>query len=186
MRIILVILVLIIIAIPTAAQTCGTYLPCGNVPWGLPQFPGLRSPTPVVLSDAGNPLVVATSTPGSTATSPTTFITPTPFLDASAFTDNVATLEAMFDATDIPVLNAEGTPVSLENTIATDGELFFAYAKGITANSFGVFAPLVNFIVFTFLFSIFFAVVRMALPVLAVIFGAIRKIIQFLLDFIPG
>jgi hypothetical protein len=173
-------------AMPTFAQTCGNLLPCGNVPWGLPSYPVLRSPTPVVLNNAAIVVMTNTPVPASTATPFSSFITPTPFMDTGQFGDNIATIQALFDATDIPVLNAEGTPAGLDDTIAVEGSLFFSYAKGFTANSFGVFAPMVNFIIFSFLFAIVFAITRLALPVAAALVGAIRKIIQFILDAIPG
>lgn len=185
MRTTLLILILIV-ALPTSAQqNCGNGLPCGPIPWSLPQFPDLRSPTPFIWQQANQ--VALTSTPVPTATSiGSSFLTPTPFSTFEDFSDNVATLQAQFEATDIPITNELGTPIALDETIAENGSIFFSYARGFTANSFGVFAPLIDFIIFAFLLTLVYAVLQFTLPVLTAIFGAFRRLIQFLLDFIPG
>jgi hypothetical protein len=181
MRTILILLVLML-AIPSVAQTnCGNGLPCGPVPWTLPSFPNLQSPTPANYTNSQN-VVFVTATPGPTSTQ---YITPTQFFDTSAIQDNVSTIEALFNATNVPITNGLGTPIAIDATIATNGTTFFSYARGFSANSFGVFAPLVDFILFAFLLSLAFALTRIALPLLAVLLGIIRKVVQLILDFIP-
>ena len=179
-------LIVLFVALPIQAQSnCGNGLPCGPIPWTLPQFPDLRSPTPFIWEQANE--VALTSTPVPSATSiGSSFITPTPFATFEDFSNNVATLQAVFEATEIPITNELGTPIALDATIAENGSIFFSYARGFTANSFGVFAPLIDFIIFAFLLTLFYAVLQFALPVLTALFGAFRKLIQFLLDFIPG
>jgi len=177
---------LLLLVFPVQAQTnCGG-LPCGSIPWAIPQFPDLRSPTPLDSVQSNLP-EVPTSTPTSTATTaPTAYATVTPFMDTANIQDNVATLQAIFDATPIAILDAQGTPVSIDQTIASNGALFFSYARGFTSNSFGVFSPIIDFILFVLLLTLTFTLIRISLPVLAAIIGAIRKIIVFILEFVPG
>lgn len=176
---------LICAALPAAAQSdCGNGLPCGSLPWSIPQFGSLRSPTP--LSDGfANPVPTATATPTPTTTP---YQTATPFIDTvSTIQAQVETIQAIYEATEEVIVNPEGTPVNLDSfDVATQSETFFSYLKGFSGQSFGIFSPLVDFVIFVLIMSLVVLLSRFILPVLGMLVGIVRRAVQLILDFIPG
>lgn len=178
--------------VPVAAQTCGNGVSCKPADWSLPNLPELRSPTPIVYDGAGAagtptaaPTVTLQPSPVYTYTPVPTF---TPFLDTAPINEAVSTLEAITGGTRAPVLNAEGTPIDRDSHIAQVtyiSSLFFGYVRGLNNNIFGSFAPLVSVLVAGFSFLIFSKLFSLFAPVFMVLFGFIRKVITFILDFIP-
>lgn len=181
-KLIVVILIVLLSSQAVAAQSnCGNGLPCGTVPWRLPTVPRLNSPTPmpthVVQDDSINP--------GAPTATPAPFATPTAVGDMgiTGLEDQIATLQAVID----------GTPITVEDHgIATEepdmGEsagAVFGFILGLQGVHFGVLTPLVTFVFFCLFTVIAMKAGFFILPVIAVVFGFIRKIISAILEFIP-
>lgn len=62
----------------------------------------------------------------------------------------------------------------------------FGYARGLSEVNFGSLSPLITFLFTSLLIFIFVKTVLFLLPVFAALFGVIRKIVELILDFIPG
>jgi len=162
------------------AQTCGSGLPCGPLPWQLPSFPSVSSPTPI-------PTVIATAslftaTPTVTGTPPTAVPTPTATspLDLSGVDDHLATIQGI----------AASTPSSINGgrsfDLGANAGSFWPYMMGLGQIHFGIFTPLIQFAIFALLFIVGIRVALMMLPLIGSLVGIIRKIVQTVLDFIPG
>lgn len=191
------------------AQTCGDGLPCGPIPWELPGYPILESPTPInadvgAITPTPSATVTLTHTPTPTLTytptytrtptptlthtaTPTPTITETPPFDPTDISDQLATLENIQE-TQIAVEDAVGTDVNIEDIEAyiEDAEIFFSYAKGINADIAGPFAPLVTVVIVALAMMMFVMVLKVIVPVMSFMYGLIRKTVQLILDFVPG
>lgn len=186
-RVLLIALTLSLSVGVAAAQQreCGNGLPCGSIPWPLANPPALTSPTP--MPTVGVTAVLPTSTPGGPTATP---IPPTAGfdIDTSGISDQFATLQAMAEATDEPVL-VDGTPVSTNEQlteIVDDSTTFFSYVRGIAEVDLGVgFSPIWGFIFLSFVVVLSVTIFTYILPVLSALFGLIRKIIGIVLDFLP-
>lgn len=182
-RIILIVLLLLALAAaPVAAQDCGNGLPCGPVPWRLPQLPALSSPTPMPTLSVVDP----NPNPGGEPTN-----TPTPYptsqIDQQGISDQMATIQALVEATE-QVVYAEGTPVNTQDQfdlLAADATQFFGYALAVSDEPFGKMSPLVMFGVTALGTVMAVKVLTFLMPFLGVLFGLIRKVVQVILDFIP-
>lgn len=188
---------LLVTALPALAQNVpcgyGNHLPCGVLPWPLPSWPVLLSPTP--RPDQWGAPVIATPTPTATFTpSPTATatntptITPTAPFDPTSVGNAAATLSAVMIGTELPVLNAEGTPINsdteLQNISSSAGD-FFGYIRGLTAGTFGAFTPLITFSLTALGITLTVKLAAIGLPVILAIYGFIRKLINLILEFIP-
>jgi hypothetical protein len=112
----------------------------------------------------------------------------TPFVDTSQIGNAVGTLNALVGSTNIPVYDLTGTPVALTDLdgIASNTSTAFGYVRGLADVNFGPLTPLV---VFGFTALFLFILVNIAgivMPIAIAVFGVIRKIIELILDFIPG
>lgn len=176
-KLIVVALALFMIVGVTIAQQCDHNLPCGRVPWDMPSFPLLLSPTKI-------PTVVATSVGGNPLT-PTSTPTPSPtgtfIFDPSDLNDQLGTLQAIAGATPMQADNPN-TPANFGESVT----LFFGYARGISTISFGVFTPIVGLIFFGFFFWLGLQVLFFLLPVISSLIGVIRKVLNLVLEFLPG
>jgi hypothetical protein len=119
-------------------------------------------------------------------------VTPTPQatsqIDQAAISDQLATVSSVMAATPLPVYNAMGTPVDTQADFAvlsTNARQFFGYALGISTEPFGALSPLVTFTVAALGTVIAVKVLTFLMPILGVLFGLIRKLVQVVLDFIP-
>ncbi len=189
MKIIIGFLIVLLVFTSVAfAQNCDPYLPCGPLPWSLPSLPDLQSPTPIPTMIFT--VIAPTPTPGGTPQPTNTpFVIPTytPFVDTGTLAGGIATLNAMIGSTDIPITNFSGTPVALSslNDIAANTGTAFGYIRGLAEVNFGPLTPLVIF-GFTSLFVFFFVnVAGFLIPLIAAVFGVIRKIIELILGFMP-
>lgn len=174
-------------ALTVSAQDCGAGLPCGPVPWQLPNLPDLSSPTPfpTVLVTSG---ATVTPTPGPTSTgtitaTPTLTLTPSPtsLVDIEALNDSFATLQIVMEATEESVFDRStgfDLPGNATNVIGL--------ILGLQNVHFGVFTPFIQFIFFGLFFFLGIKVTFFLLPVLMMLVGFIRKIVEFILAFIPG
>lgn len=178
-------LLLLGVQVLSAQDDCGDGLPCGKVPWELPQLP--RLPSPTAMPTVGVTLVAPTQTPGGPTATP---IPPTAAgfdIDVSGISDQFATLEALAGATSIPVM-VSGTPVSTIgqlDTLTENTGTFFSYARAVTSIDLGGLNLLSGFITLAFLTVASVKVITLVLPVLSALFGLGRKIISAVLDFLP-
>lgn len=164
----------LLIAISTNAQTCGNGLPCGAVPWTLPQWAPLESPTPLG-GGLFNVDATPTGTPPATATA-----TGTPDFGLAGARDSIATISAID-------YQLGGTPLSslVDAGLSADSTTIFSYVKGVQSASWGPFTPIVNlgFLIITVLLVATFW--RIVFPIIAALFGLVRRIVSFVLDFLP-
>lgn len=146
---------------------CGSGLPCGQVPWGLPSFPLLESPTPL---DLGDGQVV---NPGET---------PTPTVDFLAEITQIGEYASNLDSLTSTPFNFEVTEEAEYQNIIANSTLFFSYVKGLSQADFGVVTPLLSaFFIFVTL-TILIKMTLFFIPIIGVIAGLIRKVIEL----IPG
>lgn len=167
-----------------AQSNCGNGLPCGPVPWRIPNLPDLPSPTYV-------PTVAITQASGNPGDTPVPTATPTPaatFFDSSQIQNQVGTLQAAVNATQIPLQDFNGTPVDVTavfSDMSTNSESFFSYAKGVSSLDLGILTPMLLFLFTSMLGVIVVKLFTFALPFLLAIFGLIRRIYHVIMDFIP-
>lgn len=191
MRVLTVIVVIIALAITAGsadaqAGECGQGLPCGPIPWRLPQLPALQSPTP--MPTAALTAIPPTATPGGPTSTPGPTATTNPLdIDTSPISDQLATLSAVIASTPLAVYNAEGTPVDIEqqfDEMSQNAGVFFGYAQGL-GTGFGPISPLIVFTITAFLVVLSVKILTFLMPVFAAVFGILRKVINTILEFIP-
>jgi len=169
------------------SAVCGFGLPCGNIPWTLPQYPVLASPTPFPTSAiTATPAASATPTGAATAT-PTA--TPTATVDIGGIESGLSELDNLLTATAQGIYNLDGTPVAV-GTVAygeyeSNAALALSYVKAVGAADFGVVTPLMQFLIGSFLFMLTVKLLEISIPFVGLLFGALRKAVQVVLDFIP-
>lgn len=173
----------LLIAAGVTAQQCDHNLSCGRVPWDMPGFPMLVTPTRI-------PTVVATAFSGSVPTdtpegTPTPLPTGTPAFAVNDLSDTVGTLQAVINSTQV-VFDEHGIATHSPSDLEENSELFFGYVTGLGDAHFGVFTPLFTFVLFAIIFMIGVKALLMMLPLIAAIFGFIRRMVDIVLGFIPG
>jgi hypothetical protein len=163
---------------PSGSSDCGNGLPCGPIPWPLPAYVGLSSPTVF-------PTIVVTATrtptplPGVTA-GPTSVPGASPTFELDGVGDQLATLEGIMNATTIPI---EGG-FSAEQ-LGTDAGQFFGTLKGVSEIHLGPFTPLLVFFFLAFIFVMGIQASGLIVPLVLAIFGFIRRLVSTILDFLP-
>lgn len=166
---------------PVAAAQCQFYRECFQVPWAIPQFAELQSPTPF-------PTVVITQTYTPTPFTPTATPTIVPTSDytpvnATAVVEQLQTLQAIASGTPVPISIVTQSPAML----GANAAVFWGYAKGLGDGAFGDnFSPLITFGMAAILFLVALKFSLIIIPVLMSLIGAFRKVIRMVLDFIPG
>lgn len=196
-------LILILAALPSglaAAQSnCGNGLPCGPIPWKLPRWPTMESPTPIGTQyDYGTVTYTPTPTPTDTPTAtPTNTATPTPtetwtpaptptaFLTDVPMADTVATAQAAAQVDAVTVYSVDGTPMAKEAASSLVDPMIFAYIKGISADIFGPFEPLAVVLFVGFGLQMFMMVAKLFLFVGSILLGFVRKVVEFIMNLIP-
>lgn len=177
-RALLIILLVMLGALPTLAQSdCANNLPCGGVPWRLPALPALRSPTPF-------PTIIATSASGFVPTATGTLTatpTPTAPFDLGQLNNNLATMGSIVQATPEGVGQGKA-----EFDLGATGGQVVGYFMGLQNVHFGIFTPFVSFLFFAFFTIIGSKLATVIVPVVSAVVGVLRKIIQVILDFLPG
>lgn len=191
---------------PRGSRDCGFGLPCGPIPWNLPRYPILESPTPMptLFSSATptstmtptltpvptnftpSPTASATMTPSRTPTLTATF-TATALFDTQELADNIATVRALIDSTPISV-EVAGTPVTVADQISTAApgiEDLFGRAKGIIGADWGPFTPLFQTAFMGIAIFLFIIILTYTIPIIGFVFGMIRKIYTAITDLIP-
>lgn len=71
------------------------------------------------------------------------------------------------------------------DVLETNAETFFSYARGLSEDNFGPFAPLVSLTLVSLVVIVTVKITTFALPLLAALFGIIRKVIVTILEFLP-
>lgn len=178
----LILLAAIPFVVAGADNDCDPLLPCGALPWPLPGLPHLESPTPfpTIATPTRIPTMEATMVMGDPV-----FITPTPWFNATLFTEPVATLQDVFQSTAVPISGFDDNPVNT-NGIFLDMKWLWAYIKGLSLYDFGVFNPLVLAFFTIFIFVVSFKILMLVFPALMFLLGFLRRVVQLILDFIPG
>lgn len=177
-RFFLIGLLLFILSAPVYAD-CQNGQPCGPVPWRLPFYPPLPSPTAfptVIVTITSTPTQTATPGPG-TASAPTA----TPQLDTSGINNQVATLQGIIQQTPV----ATFSPAFGGDDLSANSQTFFGYVLGLQDVHFGILTPLLTFLVFSLGYTLAVKLVLMLLPVLSALFGLISRIISLILEFLP-
>lgn len=188
-------LVVVLGSANVAAQDgCAFGLRCGAAPWELPQWPSLPTPSPIPTTQ-----ITATPTPTETpsATATDSGPTPTPPPPTESIYDDLrdgigeigdmfATASGMLASTPVIVFDVDGTPVPAIDSMLADGSRVFGLVKGISSDWAGPFAPLVTLSITALLLVASVRIMTFILPLIAAVFGLVRKIIVFLLEFIPG
>lgn len=167
------------IGVVVAQKDCGDGLPCGKLAWDLPVLPVLNSPTPMPTI---NITAVQSATPGPTG-GPTSTPAPTGTImaDFSNVGDQLETLAAVVNATQVPVLNASGTPISGDEQYAqltTDAGTFFGYMRGVQEANLGGWTPFIALLFTTLVIAIATKGAGFLLPVVAVVFRLILRIVE--------
>lgn len=180
---------------PRPNQACMNYLPCGPIPWSLPEFYQLQSPTPVervriVVPSSPTAIVtwIASGTPAPSATPTATpgTNTPTPTVEFDDFGDQLGTLEAITAATPVIIRDINGNEFSYDNLNLIDSsQEFWGYVKAVGGIHFGVFTPIILFLFFSLAFILVFQFGGIVIGIVAGLVGLIRKAITFILDFLP-
>lgn len=171
-------------ALATAQSSCSG-LPCGAIPWPLPEFPVLESPTPWPTSIVTPTL---SPTPTTTATLPPT-VTPTPTVDIGDISGGIDNINSLLTTTPDQLLGLDGTPVAVGTTaygdMASNAVTAVSYLKALGGADFGVITPLIQFVISIFLFMLGVKLLEISIPFVAILFGGLRKVVQVVLDFIP-
>jgi len=182
-RITALIMVFLVITMPIISQDdCGNGLPCGPIPWNLPDLPILISPSPfptVLYEPTATPPPVVTDVPTNTP-APTNTIAPSATIAATDISNQVSTLQVIIDATELAVNDG-----NYDELGANAGE-FIGYVRGVAAIDLGFLNPLILAMVGGLGYVLSIKVIQFAAPLIAVFVGVIRKVIQFILGFIPG
>lgn len=179
--------------VPVYAQDDGNEcdgLPCGEINWIIPLPPSLNSPTPIPTIE-----IVPTNTPEETGETSTPTATPTPTatiepevtIDFSDIEDQFATIEAIFEETPEVLNDFDDEPFEIDNSeISSNLGNLIGLMRGLDPSQFGVLTPLFNFAIYSFLFVFFIKIQQYMLPIIAMMFGLLRKLVDFVLSFIPG
>lgn len=161
-----------------AQRDCGDGLPCGKLYWDLPVLPTLFSPTPMPTIQI---TAVQTSTPAPTgAASATPAPTGTLQADFSQIGNQFSTLQAVVNATSVPVL-VSGTPMSPSDQLVELGDdagTFFGYARGFSEASLGGWSPFIALLVLSSVIVLGIKSLSFILPIAAVLFRLILRIIE--------
>lgn len=165
-----------------AADNCDPFLPCGPLPWPLPALPNLQSPTPIpTLATATRyPTPMETMVMGDPV-----LPSPTPWFRATTFNEPVSTLQDLINSTPIPMYGFDDNPVNT-NGIFLPIKYLWAYIKGLALYDFGVFNPLILAFFTIFVYVVGFKLLMLVFPAIVFLFGILRRIVQLILDFIPG
>lgn len=172
---------ILLMAAPAMAQDisdCTSAHPCGPVPWRIPQLPMLVTPTSVPSSSgAVSAIFGATPVP---APEQAGALGDTSFFDGDALNDEIGTLNDLMS-------NNESVNGSQEDLVALASQSadFLGYVRAFSTANFGVFTPLLLIFILSFSVKMGAGLSLRLLPLVAVIFGLIRKAITVVLDFIP-
>lgn len=164
-----------------AQDDCGDGLPCGKIPWDLPPLPALTSPTPIP-TITPRPDINGLPGPGTP--------TPTPIggnLGSIGIANQIGTAAAMAP-TPMDVLDSNGDPLVFGQQIdllRQDAAIVVGYARGFSNMNFGKLTPLIAFLAGTFVIVMFVKGWLIVLPIFTTIVGIFRKVVSFIMEFVP-
>lgn len=185
MKLLIVVILITVITVPVAAQGgCGEGQPCEGVPWRLPIFPVLLTPTPMPTLQATAYYVSPTPTGTYATQTPLPTPTSTTLFGISPISDQVATLSSMINATPITAA-LDGMATEEPAAIEASAGLFFGYVRGLGQFDIGFAQPLFDFMLLRLVIFISVFVIIMTLPVLGTLWGFVRRLISFLRMFLP-
>lgn len=173
-------LILLLVFMPALAQRdCGDGLPCGRLYWDLPLLPEMPSPTPmptIVITAVG------TAPPAESTEEPTLTPAPTGTIQAdfSGLADQLGTLQAAVNATPVEV-EIDGTPVDTQSQLEDLGEdagTFFGYVRGFSSVNLGGLTPFITFIIGSLVLVLAVKSLGFILPIAAVVFRLILRIVE--------
>jgi len=164
--------------------------PCGSLPWSIPVFPPIYSPTPYTPIPTRTPVEI-TPTPSATHT-PTTTPTASPtFVEHSGDHDQLATLSAQTGDTQATLAAMQdqqiGGMAAATAAAAVGGyaETFAGYMRGLqllnVRGTGGAMGALLLFLVFVVL--VWFA--TGVIPVIAMFARWIARVAEIVAEFIP-
>jgi len=112
----------------------------------------------------------------------------TPFMDTSDLQNVIATVNSLVAATNVSINDLSGTPVGMSNVtdLTANTSTVFSYARGLADVNMGPITPLIVFIFTAFVIFLFVRLLLMLLPLLGAMSGIIRKLVELILEFIPG
>lgn len=189
MKWIIPLLIVLAIATPAQAQQCQAGMSCEQVPWRFPPFPVMFTPTPFPTANAtALPTASPTPTPSNTPTVTPTWdetvsanpMTPTPDVNVENVGELVSTLQVFANST----IEAPTSPVAAFDVYSSSAGLF-GFILGLSNVNFGVFTPLISFVIFAFFTWFVIRFTTLILPIVAGIVGLIRKAISLILEFLP-
>jgi hypothetical protein len=157
---------------------CGNGLPCGPVPWTVPNYPIILSPTPF-------PTTWIQTTPTPTATPETTetatpTLTPTaePTVDSTPLYEAIEELEDFIGGTREPVV-IDGHDFTLDSLADRPStETFWSYLAGLFSVEIGKSQPFLNFAFYAMGIVLVTKSITFVLPVLAVVYSVLLKVVD--------
>lgn len=172
---------MLIFSTAAAQNDCGNGLPCGSIPWPQPNPPQLSSPTPIP---------TATPRPDTSGSVGPGTPTPTPIganLGSADVANQIATVSG-YNPTPVNVLSENGTSLIFADQLdflRHDTTQVIGYARGLTNLNFGKVTPLVMFMFAALALVVFVKGWTLLMPVFATLIGLFRKIVSFIMEFIP-
>lgn len=159
---------------------CSNNTPCGDVPWTLPQFPVLASPTPFPTELITVELTATpTATPG-TGTPTAAPPTPTQGVDTELINNQLQTLQAFAAATPF-----DYAPEIPPQNITENVSQVMSFGLGLQSANLGVLQPFISIGFFGFFTWLGLRLTFMILPLITGFVGLLRKMIDLLLQFLP-
>lgn len=74
---------------------------------------------------------------------------------------------------------------SVTSSLSSNAGMFFSYVRGLNGNSFGPLAPLIVLATISMVLVFTVKISTFILPLLAALFGIIRKVVSVILEFLP-
>lgn len=178
-RLLAAILIVLFAALPAAAQ-CQDGQSCRGVPWRVPPFAPLASPTPF-------PTAVMTATPAASPTAtPSVAATtigdtaPTLALNIIDLNQELATFRAINNAT--PAIDDSGRVT--DQQLAANAGAFFQMVNLMRRFQFGRMSPLFVYLFALIAFTIGIQFLVFMLPIIVVVISVIRKVGEFVINLV--
>lgn len=168
------------------SDDCGNGLPCGPLPWSVPQYPVILSPTAIpttFIQATATPLPQPTEDPAITNTP---MPTEAPTVDTEPLSTVVSDIEELIDATAIPAFEVNDTTIDFSSIDEFSGVTFWGYVRGLFSVDLGAIQPIVTIVTVGIFLFIFVQLSTYILQVIALLIGLVMRIISFLRGFIPG
>jgi len=196
LRTVLVLLALLVLAAPVAAQgTKGSSKddplnPSGSIPWAIPAWPYLLSPTPYPIRPSPAPqLFTVTPTPTPTPTLTPT-ITPTPAPN-DAERESLATLAAENSDINATLAAMTGQEIGGQNIsgavdqIGGYASFFFGYVKGLQLNNIHGMGMVISFLILALAAILLTKIITAVLPMMTTVARWTLDVLKLVAEFLP-